>query len=282
MPHTLILLASFLMAFQPASKSWASEPKAAEPETKENAVKREVQSLYDGQDSYDPIEEDTASTSSRPRAKTKSGIGTQISFYYDGLSTFDQTFANSLFPDTYTHQSFNGISGIQIMGGYAHKRWEFMTGVDYSFPVSIQGQNGLVQHQDLEVMGIKAAQIGYRIPEGNLMIIPYGGFGLYYGRNILKVLMGTGTQNVITHVKFMATAVGGVRLDYNFTKDGSFVGGLGVEVFMPVKLADHLAQAGTVGLANSEFPGYGPQLQSRMEFMNNVGGRLLATVAAFF
>ena len=130
-------------------------------------------------------------------------------------------------------------------------------------------------------MGLRIAQIGYRFPAAQFTIVPYGGVGVYYGKNQLTYadnLVG-GASNTVTYTKLMATFDAGVRLDFNFNQSHSFTGGIGAEVLTPSTISDQLSQSGG---ALAESPGNESYFQQNMNFMTSVGGRVYAEIGAYF
>ena len=135
-------------------------------------------------------------------------------------------------------------------------------------------------------MGFKLLQIGYHFPAAQFTIVPYGGIGVYYGKNTLNFanFNAGGQTDQVIYSKLLATFTAGARLDFNFTKDHSFAGGAGVEVFMPTKLSDQLSQNG-IGIDSviSELSGYDSYLQQNMDFSRlGVGGRVYLEIGAYF
>ena len=284
---TLIL--SLLLAAPLTAKTAEPEGGAAKPAVMPSPPQREVQSLYDGQDSYEPIEE---TPPERRIRKLKSGLGGQFSFYYDGLSNVARTMnVNSGTPMNFFSQNITGMTGIQILGTLWRGDWEFSSGIDYTLPFNVESAQPVMQagynvnSQDFESFGVKLLQVGYRIPQQRINLVPYAGLGMSYGKNVLKVWSSTfGGENVISHVKVMANFIAGIRIDFNLLPSGGLAAGLSLEAFQPVTLANHLEQNAGKDAAylQNNNSGTNQDLSSRMDFMNSTGGRIMATVAGYF
>jgi len=211
--------------------------------------------------------------------------GARINIYYDPMSTYSRMVTNN----TTLAQNFGyntvtgGMAGLQAMWSvWAPSDFEFHTGIDWMFPVDVQDQQTnfggfTVNGQNLNVMGLKLLQVGYRFYMGDFNVVPYGGVGVYYGRNQTTLMSGNQTD-LVNYTKLMVQYSGGFRAEYNFTRQRSIVFGLGAEFFVPTKLTDQVSQSGAVEV----LPGTEPYLQANMDFMTGIGCRIYGTLAGYF
>lgn len=281
----------------PASTEMSGDrsPASASPATRDPAgVRRRPQ-----QDDGGPIVPDSYyGDPPKKQAKDKSLYGIRVDVYYDGVSQYDKLYSTNYGVGQFANQTATGISGMEFLLQTVVHRWEFSTGLDYAFPINAQGQQGanafyVVNNQTLNIMGLKALQVGYHFDGGQFSIVPYGGIGIYYGKNVVNLsnyatATPAGGQDTVTYTKILANFLAGVRLEYDFSKQAPiFSAGITIEAFVPTKLSDSLAQTGTTGTVGngtgtSEIPGYETNLQNNMDFMTNFGARLMANVSVYF
>ncbi len=267
----------------------ASAPPSKEQGTRDPASaaqpKRNVQEASDAATGFD----DPAYSYPEPRRRKQSQMfGLQFGVYYDPFSTYNRSAAGIAAVNQVSWTTGTGMGGVQLLlAATVHSDFEFATGIDYQFPINIQGQqsafsNFYVNNQTLNVMGLKVIQIGYRVPAGNFTIVPYGGLGLYYGKDVLNLTNATaGATDQVTYSKLTANFYAGCRMDFNFNDSHSFVAGLGIEFFVPTKLADQISQSGGNG-GSAEVPGGEVYLQPSMDFMTGIGGRIMGNAAVYF
>jgi hypothetical protein len=245
----------------------------------------------------DPVYEEPGMTSSygvdNRHIKNKDGYdGARVQVYYDAMSTYSKLITNGgSLASQFGYQSVTGgTGGVQALWSvWAPSDFEFQTGLDYLFPVDVQGaqtQNSFfagsytVNSQTLNVAGFKALQVNYRINMGDFTASPYGGAGVYYGTNQVTLqTVFSPTNNIVKYTKLMMVYAAGARLDYNFNRKRTIAAGIGAEFFVPTKIADQLSQSGSVA---SEMPGQSAQLQANMDFWTGIGCRLFGGIAAYF
>lgn len=249
------------------------------------STKRNVQSDV-GPTVPNGYDEDMSADAPRPRARDKSTMGIRVDAYYDGLSSFDKFVPYSSIPAGFANQTTTGgISGMEVLYSRLIDKWEFTTGIDYMFQLSVQGASVpiagafAVNNQTLNMMGIKLLQIGYRFDVGTSFVItPYAGVGFYYGKDTLTLTVNGG-NDVVNYTKLLCSWIAGARAEYVFPGSPRFALGLAGEFFLPTKIDDELSQAG----GNlSELPGSEPYLQNNMDFMTGVGGRIMGNVSVYF
>ncbi|MGZ3722303.1 MAG: hypothetical protein ACXVA9_05205 [Bdellovibrionales bacterium] len=267
------------------AKTWAIDLAPTPP-----APARAPASFADGPD---PVYEEPGTANTYQHIRNKDGYdGARVQFYYDPLSGYSKLLTNNQnLPALFGYQTTTGnMSGVQAMWSvWAPSDFEFQTGLDYVFPVSVQGQQNTtafssytVNSQTLSIVGFKVLQVGYRINMADFTLAPYGGIGVYYGKNAITFQTTTFPQsnNNVTYTKLMMVYTAGARLDYNFNRKRTIAAGVGVEFFVPTKITDQLSQDGSIG---SEFQGGNASyLQANMDFLTGIGARLYAGVAAYF
>lgn len=227
-----------------------------------------------------PLERDTMIVR-RSRPDTAK-LGVQVTLYYDPLLNADKLNTNNGIATQFTNQSATGIAGMEALfsvltGGH----FEFMSGFDYGFPISLQGQQStfgtyVVSNQNFNLMGVKMLQVGYHIDFNQFSVVPYGGFGVYYGQNVLN-MTASGVNNKVVYSKTMGVFSFGARAQFKVSD--SFDLGGGLEGLLPTTISSQLSQSGT---ATSELPGSESYLQDNMDFMTGVSLRLVAHVALHF
>jgi hypothetical protein len=215
--------------------------------------------------------------------------GARIEGYWDPMSTYSKMVTNTSLPSQFGYQgNQGGIFGMQAMWSvWAPSDWEFQTGVDYMFPINVQGQQTAypgyytVNGQTLNMIGLKLMQVNYRFNFGDFTIAPYAGFGIYYGKDSVTLSSPFAGQqtDLVNYSKLLAVYTAGARADYNFNRNHTIAGGVGFEFFVPTKFADDLSQSGST---TSELPGQETYLQSNMDFMTGVGVKLMISVAGYF
>ena len=233
-----------------------------------------------------PREFDRAVDSENP--PEPSGFGVQLQVYYDPLTIYER-FNPTGVQGQYSYQNTTGLGGMQLMFARINRaHFEFTTGLDYTFPETVQSQqtipigNYLVNGQSFNLIGVKILQVGYRFGAGPFTIVPYTGAGVYYGRNSVTIAnlgLPNSATDAVTYSKLIGTWVLGGRMDFDFNKARTFSAGIALEMFVPFKIADSLAQSGA---ATAIQPGDEPQLQSSLDFMTSVSGRVMGSVACYF
>src|ERR1035437_1229198 len=209
--------ALFILGLLLGSSAWSDEVPALAPAFPTRAP----QGLGDR---VDPAYDDQASEPGH--LPNKDGRdGARVQFYYDPLSSYSKLVTNAgASPTQFGYSSTSGnMGGIQMMWSvWAPSDFEFQTGIDYVFPVDVQGQQNtvgtyVVNGQTLNVVGFKILQAGYRFNFGDFTLAPFGGFGIYYGKNSLTLAnaLSGGQTNLINYTKLMAVYTAGARLDYN-------------------------------------------------------------------
>ena len=240
-------------------------------------------------DRVDPVYEEPGTKNTYQHIRNKDGYdGARVQFYYDPLSSYSKLVTNGgLSANQFGYSSISGnMGGVQALWSvWAPSDFEFQTGLDYVFPVSVQGAQTAfgsysVTEQTLNVAGFKVLQVGYRINLADFILAPYGGAGVYYGKNSLTMqYAGTAQSNIINYTKLMMMYTAGARFDYSFNRRRTIAAGVGFEFFVPTKITDQISQNGSQAaqLAGSE-----SYLQANMDFMTGIGARLYAGVAGYF
>jgi hypothetical protein len=272
-------------AFAEETPAYA-QPMPSNPPMRKPANMSDVDPVYE-----EPGTRSGSNWSAGPHVANKDGYdGARVLFYYDPMSTYSKLVTNGgSVASQFGYQTVTGGSGgMQAMWSvWAPSDWEFQTGLDYMFPVNVQGAQSqtfgtfTVNSQSLNIMGFKALQVNYRINVlDNLTIAPYGGIGVYYGKNsvTLQTLLSQ-QNNIVNYTKLMAVYTAGTRVDFNFNRARTIAAGVGAEFFVPTKFTDQLSQSGST---SSELPGGESQLQSNMDFWTGIGCRLYIGVAAYF
>lgn len=231
-------------------------------------------------EAMEPLERDSLKVH-RSRPDTAK-LGAQVTLYYDPLLNADKLNTNNGIASQFTNQSATGVAGMEALfsvltGG----NFEFMSGFDYGFPVSLQGQQSnfgtyVVSDQNFNLMGVKMLQVGYHIDFSQFSVIPYGGFGVYYGQNVMN-MTSSGVNNKVVYSKTMGVFSFGAR--GQFKVSDNFDIGAGLEGLLPTTISSQLSQSGTV---TSELPGNESYLRDNMDFMTGVSLRLVAHVALHF
>lgn len=210
------------------------------------------------------------------------GLGISVQGYYDPVSSYlkmETTAATGVFGS----QSGAGFGGMQFMVSYTNNyNFEFSTGFDYLFPVNAQGQQVVtgsfaVNSQSISILGLKLVQVGYKIPFNHFTLVPYGGLGLYLGKNVINLTTGVGLVDTVTYSKTSFTFTAGLRGD--LALNDSFSLNFALEGFVPYDYATQLTQSGT---SASEMPGYESELQAQMGFMGSFGFRILGGAKVSF
>lgn len=215
-------------------------------------------------------------------------FGVSVQGYYDALSSYSKFLAGP-YPSQFGESTMVGLGGMQFLITLVNAaNFEFTTGFDYMFPVSVQGQQNpigtyVVNNQTFNMMGVKLIQAGYQFSTGPLNVVPFAGFGIYYGRTVLSlntngVVGSFGQTDTVTYSKLMGIFNAGVRMDINLNDSHTFIAGLGLEMLVPSRLQDQLSQTGwTVQPMGSE-----QYLQPNLDFMFDVGGRVTGHVSVLF
>lgn len=278
--NRIIATALAIFILSPVAQAETAAPPASTP-TPAPVTREPAKQKRDPLDeAMEPLERDSMIV--RPTHADTAKLGVQVTLYYDPLLNAYKLNTNNGAPSQFTYQSATGIAGMEALfsvltGG----NWEFMSGFDYGFPLSLQGQQtsfgtSVITNQNFNLLGVKMLQVGYHLDFNQFAVIPYAGFGVYYGQNVMN-LANSGVNDKVVFSKTMGVFAFGARAQFKIS-DSFDVGG-GLEALLPTTISSQLSQSGTV---SSELPGNESYLQNNMDFMTSVSLRLVMHAAVHF